>query len=154
MKFDIHNIEKLTSEAKLELSADSLSKFLEDLTKERFPKQKGKVNVVFVDEDEMSRLNLENRKVEGSTDVLSFNMPEGSEIFGEVYISIEDVKRSVDGYNSLLKESMRMIVHGILHLLGYQHEDYFYEGKDDPEMIYKVQEEILDALMDNLAHKL
>jgi rRNA maturation RNase YbeY len=55
-----------------------------------------------------------------NTDVISFNYNSGNVINGEIYISIETVKRNAVSYNAnLTLEVKRVFIHGILHILGY-----------------------------------
>ena len=87
------------------------------------------LSILIVDDEEMTRLNLQYRQVNGSTDVLSFPMLEGEcgdifpELLGDVVISAPTAR----GMSRLHHCSLPMVldlllVHGILHLLGYDHE--------------------------------
>ena len=92
----------------------------------------GHVAVAFVDADEIARLNAEHRGKDGPTDVLSFPIDEAGESagpreLGDVVICPE---HTID-----LREA---VVHGTLHLVGFDHE------VDDGEML-TIQAEILDA---------
>ncbi|MDR0653763.1 MAG: rRNA maturation RNase YbeY [Synergistaceae bacterium] len=93
------------------------------------------VALSFVSEDEMKRLNLRYRDIDESTDVLSFPLweeegefrpPEGwrSLPLGDVVISPDFVRRGAAeaniGYND---EMARIVVHGTLHLVGFDHAD-------------------------------
>jgi probable rRNA maturation factor len=83
-----------------------------------------------VDADEMSRLNHQYRGVEGPTDVLSFGCDEpcptpGDEpiTLGDVVIAPEEAERqAAELGHSVEHELDVLLVHGILHLLGYDHE--------------------------------
>lgn len=55
------------------------------------------------------------------TDVITFDLSEGSKIIGEVYISVDRVKENAIAYSTSYKnELLRVIVHGALHLCGYE----------------------------------
>ncbi|WKZ31389.1 MAG: rRNA maturation RNase YbeY [Candidatus Dojkabacteria bacterium] len=152
MKFEILGLAKDQLESSFGVKEEQFAKMLSEVVESKFAKQKNLVNIVFVDEEEMQRINRENRDTDSSTDVLAFNMPEGSDVFGEVYISLEDVRKNVvdNGVSSVKEECIRMIMHGILHLFGYQHEDYFDENRDDLEIMYRMQEDMLGEFMEKL----
>jgi len=87
------------------------------------------VNISFVDEQEITRLNKQYRNFSVPTDVLSFEAgvidPEtGNKILGDIVICIPFVeKQSTLLQNNLNNEIRLMIIHGMLHLLGYNHDD-------------------------------
>lgn len=86
---------------------------------------KGGVNIVFIDNSEMTRLNEEYKKRRGPTDVLSFNLSdEGSpEIEGEVYVSLVKAQEQAGVYGVPFEEEIiRLVTHGLLHLAGYKHD--------------------------------
>jgi probable rRNA maturation factor len=78
-----------------------------------------RVNLVFVDDKEIRRLNRTYRKIDRATDVLSFEIDEKN---GELYISIPTAKRNAKRYGvSYEREVERLLTHGLLHLCGYDH---------------------------------
>jgi rRNA maturation RNase YbeY len=79
-------------------------------------------SLLLTDDQESHRLNSQFRKKDKPTDVLSF--PSGNESYlGDLVISIETAKAQAKEYGcSLLDELSRLIIHGLLHLLGYDHE--------------------------------
>jgi rRNA maturation RNase YbeY len=94
--------------------------FIKNLMK-RFHKKKWIVSISFVRKAEMRKLNRTYRKKDKPTDVLSFSMKEGR-LLGDVIICPEVAKLSAKKYGSSFRaELARLTVHGILHLLGYDH---------------------------------
>ena len=91
--------------------------------------------VCFVDDAPMQQANREFRGIDRPTDVLSFPGDEspavdGSHSLGDVMISIETAKRqAADAGHDLDRELNLLLIHGYLHLLGYDHE------ADDGEML-------------------
>lgn len=94
------------------------------------------VSVLITTNDELRAINKEYRKVDRETDVLSFPLLESSGddeplffseteeiVLGDVVISAEKAKeQSEDFGHSFTREMCYLLVHGILHLLGYDHE--------------------------------
>ncbi|MDD5221526.1 MAG: rRNA maturation RNase YbeY [Candidatus Pacebacteria bacterium] len=80
-------------------------------------KAKGDISLVFVDSRKMKSLNLFWRKRNSCTDVLSFSNI-SDKILGEIFICQDYVKKISKDYK---KESVRAFIHGILHLLGKEH---------------------------------
>ncbi len=82
------------------------------------------INIVFVDDDSMTRLNETYKYRMGTTDVLSFNLSDSPDevLEGEIYISLPQAERQAEdrGLNAD-EEIVRLITHGLLHLSGYTH---------------------------------
>ncbi len=77
------------------------------------------LNLVFTGDSEVRKLNAEFRGKNKATDVLTF---EEDGKGGEVYISVDTAEKNADGYGaSLADEIARLVVHGTLHSLGYDH---------------------------------
>jgi len=113
------------------LSKDKLSKLEEIVRKEIGDVV---VNVIFIDKKTISQLNSKFRKKRGATDVLTF--PYGDEdLFGEIYVCLDIVEENAKRFhNTLERELVEVIVHGILHLAGYDHE---YSKENEKEMFEK-----------------
>ena len=88
------------------------------------------LSVALVDDDEMRRLNRDYRGKDRTTDVLAFALREGEGttvqepgLLGDVVISVPAAARQAeDRGHSLERELAELLVHGILHLLGHDHE--------------------------------
>ena len=98
-------------------------------------KPQAEVSVVLVSNDYIRELNLEYRGMDQPTDVLSFAMVEDNdggavvwpqdapELLGDIYISIERAVEQAKEYNhSFTRELCYLAVHGLLHLLGFDHQ--------------------------------
>ncbi len=85
-----------------------------------------KISLAFVNKAEIKKLNKKFRNKNRETDVLSFELDNG--YLGEVVICPEVVKTE--------KEQIKVFIHGILHLLGYEHE----KSKKESELMEKKQE--------------
>jgi probable rRNA maturation factor len=82
--------------------------------------------VVFLNDRQMRRYNLRYRKKNASTDVLSFSVNEifsGQHYLGDILISLESVDAQAQELgHSFKKELEVLLLHGMLHLLGFDHE--------------------------------
>lgn len=85
--------------------------------------------VSLVGDDEMHALNRDYRGKDRPTDVLAFAMregeptPEGENVLGDVVLSLDTAARqAAERAVSLADEVRTLLIHGILHLLGYDHE--------------------------------
>lgn len=91
------------------------------------------VSVTFVDNASIRQLNAAYRQKDMPTDVLSFpqgdddfasGIPELNRVLGDIVISLERAwEQSQDYGHSMERETAFLTVHGLLHLLGYDHED-------------------------------
>ena len=106
------------------------------------------LNVIFIDDEEMHSLNKTYRGIDRTTDVLSFAFNDNKRIdteinvLGDIYISIPKMKEQAKEYGHSEKRELSFLtVHGILHLLGYDHME-----KPDEEVMFNLQKEILDNL--------
>ena len=87
------------------------------------------VDVIFVDDDFMKKINRKFTKRRKTTDVLSFGMKEGKNMgvdypsLGDIYVSLDQAKRQAQEYRiSFKEETSRLVIHGLLHLLGHDHK--------------------------------
>ncbi len=111
------------------------------------------VSIFLTDDDEIHRLNRLYRGVDSPTDVLAFAMREGidndlnREILGDVVVSLPRAEEQAGMYcHSLEVEMSLLISHGVLHLLGYEHEQ-----RDDLLVMQQKQRDILRLLGYDLA---
>jgi probable rRNA maturation factor len=105
----------------------------------------GILNVVFVNDLYIRALNKSYRGKDAPTDVLSFNydFSEGGDgLIGEVYISVETAVRQAKEHGfSLSEELSKLLVHGVLHIHGYDHEE-----DEDYQKMYIVEQKVLGKL--------
>ncbi|MBR3898449.1 MAG: rRNA maturation RNase YbeY [Bacilli bacterium] len=105
-------------------------------------------NVIFVDSEKIREINKKYRNIDRVTDVISFaleddkSMPfEFGRLLGDIYICVERMKDQAEEYgHSLLREQGFLTVHGLLHLLGYDHMT-----KEEEKIMFEKQELILDG---------
>ena len=106
-------------------------------------------NVIIVDNSYIHKLNKEYRNIDRETDVITFalededsiKLPDDIRILGDIYISYDKVKSQAIEYgHSIKRELCFLAIHGFYHLLGYDHMT-----KEDEKVMFKKQEEVLDA---------
>ncbi len=108
------------------------------------------MSVTFVDEDMIHEINKTYRNIDRPTDVISFAfLDDKSEKIvgdvpldlGEIYICYDVADKNRLSYNNSLKRELCFLfVHGLLHLLGYDHMT-----KEDEEVMFPLQEKILEG---------
>ena len=101
------------------------------------------LSLLFTDDNEIHRLNAEWRGKDKPTDVLSF--PSGEEeTLGDVVISVPTMKRQAREYKVRpAEECLRLLIHGTLHLIGYDHEKV---TKKEGARMRKKEEELRELL--------
>ena len=105
-------------------------------------------SIVFVNDDEIHEMNASYRGVDRVTDVISFALEDEDDLsnavirsLGDIYVCIPQMKRQAIEYgHSEKRELSFLVVHGLLHLLGYDHME-----KDDEEVMFGLQELILNG---------
>jgi len=89
----------------------------------RGEKRRQSVNIVFIEDNEMRKINQQFRNKETTTDVLSFSLEEDDDpLLGEIYISIPEARRNAaEQGHSVTEEIFKLTAHGLLHLCGIHH---------------------------------
>lgn len=109
----------------------------------------GTLNVIFVDNKEIHEINKKYRNIDRVTDVISFALededtlinPSETRILGDIYVSLDKAFEQAREYgHSFERELSFLVVHGVYHLLGYDHMN-----KEEEKIMFQKQEEVLDA---------
>ena len=104
-------------------------------------------SVIFVDNETIHEINRDYRNIDRPTDVISFAFEDNGKLvynnvrlLGEIYISIPKMIEQAKEYGHSEKRELSFLaVHGLLHLLGYDHMK-----KEDEKVMFALQELILD----------
>ena len=122
-----------------------LKKFLESFCKDE-KLDNVMFNVIIVDNKKIHEINKEYRGIDRETDVISFALEDDKtfnrtdfRILGDIYISLDRViSQSIEYGHSFKRELFFLALHGLLHLLGYDHMK-----KEDEIVMFGKQEEVL-----------
>ena len=102
-------------------------------------KKPGDLFFIFTSDETVSDINKRFLEHDYNTDVISFDYSSGKIINGEIYISIDSVRRNALNYRvTLSEELLRVMIHGVLHLCGYRDGN-----KIDQDIMFERQESIL-----------
>lgn len=99
--------------------ADEISLWLQNVAKsENF--EIADLNYVFVSDEELYEMNVKYLNHNTLTDIITFNYVENEIVSGDIFISVDRVKENaVDFKVSFKNELLRVMVHGLLHLMNY-----------------------------------
>ena len=104
-------------------------------------------SVILTDDEEVHYLNKTYRNIDRTTDVLSFALndngafPGPVNVLGDIFISIPKMKEQAIEYSHSEKRELSFLaLHGLLHLLGYDHT----KGPKEEEEMFGLQKEILN----------
>lgn len=112
-------------------------------------KRIGDINYIFGSDEYVKEINVNYLKHDYYTDIVTFNYNESDCLNSDVYISIDRVKDNAKSFaSSFDDEFYRVVIHGILHLLGYQDKDF-----NDQKVMRKKEEECINFLKSNFLLK-
>jgi len=110
------------------------------------------ISVSFINNEQIHEINREYRKIDRPTDVISFAFLDNEDrkammkskvpvALGDIYISLDKAKEQAKEYShSLDRELCFLFVHGLLHLLGYDHMK-----EEDEKVMFALQDKILEG---------
>lgn len=115
-----------------------------------FPFNTAEISLVMTNDEEMREINRQYRKIDNTTDVLSFPINENKDItspmLGDIVISFDKAKsQSVENDCTVEEEIAFLYIHGLLHLLGYDHE----RSEEDEKEMFELQEQFFENFFKN-----
>ncbi|MFA5061844.1 MAG: rRNA maturation RNase YbeY [Patescibacteria group bacterium] len=107
----------------------------------------GQIEINIIGESVIKKLNKKYRKKDKVTDVLSFAWQEdkiiNSDFIGQIYICYPQIQRQAKEFKvSAGEEFIRILTHGVLHLLGYDHVE-----ENGAKKMFKIQEDIVKKFL-------
>lgn len=123
----------LDNQTHLDIDISDLETISNDLTSKD-------IELIFLNNKDIQELNKEHREIDKATDVLSFplefdmpNMPLGS-----VVISVDFIEEKAKEFNHSFEDELKLLfIHGLLHLLGFDHEVDMGEHRQKEEELIK-----------------
>lgn len=142
MEYEVSNL------TNREVDTTNMERVIKEVSKE-LDVSNGIVSFVFVDNERIKEINKTYRNKDSETDVISFafmdeeiNPDTDFTNYGEIYISLEKAEsQSIEYGHSFDRELCFLTVHGLLHLLGYDHMK-----KEDEIKMFGLQDKILNNL--------
>lgn len=85
-----------------------------------FDKEVGELNYIFLNDERLLKMNQEYLGHDTLTDIITFDYCENEYISGDIFISVERVEQNAEKFEVLFEEELkRVMIHGVLHLLGF-----------------------------------
>jgi probable rRNA maturation factor len=107
-------------------------------------KLQGNISIVIVSDNKLLKLNKEFLNRDYLTDIITFDYSENQVISGDLFISIDRIKENADIFKSSPGDELkRVIIHGILHLLGYNDS-----GDNEKKIMRNEEDKALDNVKD------
>lgn len=127
------------------IEINDLEDFIKDVARD-FKLEDAYFSVVIVSDKEIKEINRDYRGLDEFTDVISFALEDdktslmSERVLGDIYISFDRAKaQALDYGHSLKRELSFLAIHGLLHLMGYDHET-----KEDEDIMFNLQREVLN----------
>ncbi|WP_159949658.1 rRNA maturation RNase YbeY [Polaribacter septentrionalilitoris] len=102
----------------------------------------GEINYIFCDDEYLHKLNVEFLQHDTLTDIISFDNSLGQIISGDIFISVDRVEDNSKDYNVSFEEELhRVMIHGVLHYMGYKDK-----SKQEKESMRTAENNALNSL--------
>ena len=103
----------------LKINEESISSWI-DISIKKLKFKAGDISVIFCSDDYLKQININYLNHDYYTDIITFDYSDKNIISGDLFISIDRVRENADINNeNFNREICRVIIHGILHLCGY-----------------------------------
>lgn len=124
-------------------------KFIGDLIREESGEQ-GEISIIFCSDPYLLRMNIQYLEHDYYTDIITFNYVENRIISGDLFISTDRVKANAVEYNiPFMEELYRVIIHGVLHLTGYNDKSFHEKKVMREKENYYLEKQDIDVRSDD-----
>ena len=107
------------------------------------------INIIFCNNDKLNSFKKEYFNDDALTDIITFPIKNDNDLEAEIYISIEMAKINAEKFNvSLNNELSRLIVHGVLHLIGFNDDT-----EDSKKIMFLKQDEIISNFQKDVCNE-
>ena len=139
-------IKFFTEDTRFNLKNKNLIKNWVKSTIKSVNKNTGNINFIFTSDKHLLKINKEYLSHKYYTDIITFNYCESEIVSGDIFISIETVKNNSSRFNvTIVEELHRVIIHGVLHLLG------FNDQSDEEKAVMREKENYYLERLKNLS---
>lgn len=106
----------------------------------------GDINIIFCSDPYILDINIQYLQHDYYTDIITFDYCEGDVLSGDLFISIDSVRDNSSEFSSSFNDELnRVIVHGLLHLIGYD------DHKDEDITVMRIKEDFYLCLRDTIS---
>ena len=135
-------IEDVSFKFKGKLSCSSwIKEIINNLDFNKSGLKTGDINIIFCSDDYLLKLNNQYLKHNHYTDVITFDSSDNKRINGDIFISVDSVKNNSNEFKcEFIDELHRVIIHGVLHLLGFNdsNEEQRVQMRDREDVALKM----------------
>ncbi|MDR0613527.1 MAG: rRNA maturation RNase YbeY [Dysgonamonadaceae bacterium] len=115
---------------------------------EKYHKKAGAVTYIFCSDEEILRINRQYLNHDYYTDIITFDYTENRVVSGDLFISVDTVKSNSERFGTVYEEELhRVMIHGILHLCGFNDKT-----PEDEEIMREKENEALDLFTCQLVY--
>ncbi len=138
--------EKSLDKKATELAFHKIKKALQKMGVQNTELLDRELTIIFLTQSKAKKINSQFRKKDYATDVLSFSDPEG-DVLGELALCPAVLQRQAkDNKHAFQMELNYLLLHGVLHLLGYDHEGTGAKHKKQAKIMFQIQDEVFYSL--------
>lgn len=124
-----------------EINAESINKWIVSVVNS-YDKVLGDLNFIFCSDKYLLKINKEYLQHDFYTDIITFDYCDKEIIAGDIFISLERVSENAEKFNTQDTELYRVIIHGVLHLLGFD------DHSDEEKVIMRQKEDVALGMLE------
>ena len=135
----------IINEQEKKINEELVKHISEYIIKKEFKDGNFELNILITKNERIKEYNENYRHKTGPTDVLSFEYGLNEQIIGDIVISTEQIEKQASTFNNTFEEEFYYnIIHGVLHILGYDHET----NEEDKRIMFEKQDNYFKKLVE------